>query len=71
MECPTCQSTKTDKVIYTGLPMKLCLVEECNTLWGFWSWIPSDGFDGKFSTYKGSYWVAMWYWLTNWDWSER
>jgi hypothetical protein len=50
------------KVIYMGLPMKLC--DNCYQVEGFWSWIFwCVNFDGTFMLYEGSYLKALWYWL--------
>ena len=62
MKCPRC-GKEADKVIYFGAPMKFCSDEECATLWGFWSWIPSMWFNGMFMEYKGHYLPALMYWL--------
>jgi hypothetical protein len=68
MKCPACGS-EAMKVLYLGLPMKLCSNESCNCLFGFFSrvavWIPiSDGECFCFLGYEGSYWKALWHWLT-------
>lgn len=69
MTCPGCQSSVTMKVIYFGLPMKLC--GECNCLWGVCSWIASwfpittpDGDEFAFFAYEGSYFKALYHWFT-------
>lgn len=61
-KCPACKAEAT-KVIYFGMPMYLCSEEYCNTVWGFWSWIPAMRFNGAFMEYAGSYWLALWTWL--------
>jgi len=61
-KCPEC-GCEADKVIYMGFPMKLCPNERCNTLWGFWSWIPCIWFNGWFMKYKGCYFDALIAWL--------
>lgn len=66
MKCVNCQKETAKKVIYMGFPMKLCT--DCHTLWGFWWFILilfPWSMDGEFAfmTYKGSYWLALWYWL--------
>jgi hypothetical protein len=62
--CPLCGSSH-EKVIYAGLPLKLCVKKDCNCVWGFWSrlfyLLP---FNGVFMKYHGSYWRALWHWLT-------
>ena len=60
--CPRCDC-EAHKVIYLGLPMKLCSDEPCRCLWGFWSWVPVLWFNGGFMEYEGSYWPALWHWL--------
>ncbi len=71
MTCPECQGDAS-KVLYLGLPMRLCLTEECHTVWGFWSYVPvmfpivtSDGFEAgfAFTPYEGPYLAALWCWL--------
>ena len=63
IECPSCKADG-DKVIYMGIPVKLCMNENCNTVWGFWSfimtWIP---FNGYFTVYEGNYFVELFYWI--------
>ena len=61
-DCPRC-SEESAKVIYMGFPMRLCSDDECNTLWGFWSWVPLPWFNGCFLEYEGSYWAALWHWM--------
>lgn len=71
-ECPTCKSS-TLKVIYLGLPVRLCEDAGCSTLFGFWSGvvslIPVPSQDGlgepawAFMVYEGGYWPALWGWL--------
>ena len=58
--CPNC-GKDAKKVIYFGFPMRLCPV--CQTLYGFWSWVPCLWFNGAFMTYDGLYLKALWYWL--------
>ena len=63
--CPSCQLS-TKKVIYAGLPMKLCY--NCLTLFGFWSWVVESEvlpFNGVFLQYEGSYLKALWHWATD------
>lgn len=61
--CPQCGSAYI-KVIYAGIPARLCVDETCNCLWGFWStlitWLPFNGF---FFIYEGSYLKGLWRWL--------
>lgn len=60
IKCPSCKK-KATKVIYMGLPMRLCDdTENCSTLFGFWSFIVLiTPFNGVFLTYTGSYWSAL------------
>lgn len=65
MTCPRCQSPAF-KVMYSGIPMKLCGNEDCSCCWGLWSgvmtWIP---FNGMFIRYGDgvSYGTALWRFL--------
>jgi len=61
--CPNCGQPGT-RAIYVGLPVWVCLFEDCHTGWGFWSWLPVVfGFNGALMSYEGSYWRALWAWL--------
>lgn len=60
--CPNCHS-EFMKVIYLGFPMLLCEDETCNTIDGFFSFIPEFWFNGMFFYYEGSYLVALYHWL--------
>lgn len=61
--CPKC-GRLSEKVIYAGIPARLCTDETCSCLWGFWSflitWLP---FNGIFFVYEGSYLKGLWQWL--------
>jgi len=66
--CPSCAGA-AERVIFLGLPMKLCPAPDCSTLWGAWSWaaalfpISSDG-TFAFMAYRDSgYLAALWHWL--------
>ena len=62
-QCPNC-GQESMKVIYYGLPMKFCSDEECNTMFGFWSFIcPLLPFNGWLFVYEGSYIYALYLWL--------
>ena len=61
MKCPICE-TEGKKVIYLGFPMHLCKDDNCNCVWGFWSWVTIPWFNGVFLEYEGSYWSALWHW---------
>lgn len=73
MNCPACQSEAV-KVIYFGLPMKLCSDPQCCCLFGALSWvatvlpIPSTNEYGEpgwgFLAYEGGYLRALWHWLS-------
>ena len=55
MECPNCDSGST-KVIYMGLPMRICWANKCNTMFGFWSIILYVvPFNGWLYSYEGNY----------------
>lgn len=66
--CPGCGG-RADKVIYLGLPMRLCSdVDGCACLSGFWSFVAfafpiHDGEHFAFMVYDGSYWSALRVWL--------
>ncbi len=69
--CPICGQFTRVKVIYFGLPGVLCLGADCSLLTGPAAYVPiwlaqlcsgEDGF--SFLTYEGSYWPALWRWLT-------
>ncbi len=67
-DCPLCNG-KTVKVIYFGLPGRLC--EDCQCLDGLAAYAPpvaSDTDAGPmfaFMVYEGSYWRALWHWLVS------
>lgn len=61
--CLECGRSNVAKVIYLGLPMRLCL--ECSTLYGFWAWVPGIYFNGGFMVYRGPYLNALWHWIIN------
>lgn len=64
--CPIC-SQPSIRVIYMGFPLLLCSDEECSCLFGWWMWLMDHvPYNGWFMTYEGSYWPALWAWLTNW-----
>lgn len=62
--CPHCGGD-TMKVIYFGLPGRLCERWECSTLTGLASHAPavSDGDAFQYLAYEGSYWSALLHWL--------
>lgn len=63
MKCRRC-GAPTMKVLYMGLPARLCSDDSCSTLDGGLSraitWLP---FNGWFFAYEGGYWPALWRWL--------
>jgi hypothetical protein len=66
-KCPRCGSQSV-KVIYFGLPFRLCVNEECSCLFGRFDGIlerlPEDfPIDGRFMMYEGSYVKALYRWL--------
>jgi hypothetical protein len=61
--CPRCGGAGL-KVIYAGLPAKLCADDECSTMWGGMSWIISLlPFNGVLLAYEGGYLPALWHWI--------
>jgi hypothetical protein len=64
--CPQCRNDQAQKVVYLGLPMRLC---DCSCLFGFWAfvaeWVPIGDDDGDFAflVYKGRYLPALWRWF--------
>lgn len=68
MKCPLCSSSAT-KAIFAGFPVRLCESEECRCCFGFWAWVVGNlvPFNGWFMVYHGSYWRALWAWLTRND----
>jgi len=63
MKCPTC-GVESSKVLYMGIPVRLCNDRNCNTVFGFWSWLMAlVPFNGFFFVYEGSYLKAMYDWL--------
>lgn len=40
MTCPLCLAPGV-RAIYLGVPVWLCLDEECGGTWGFWGWLPA------------------------------
>jgi len=65
VKCPLC-STESVKVVYYGLPHRLCGNDECNYLWGWFDWLTTRlPFNGVMMTYEAGYWRALWAWLTD------
>lgn len=67
-ECAFCGS-ETMKVIYLGLPGRLCSDWNCALLEGLAAHAPpvvtetEHGPLFKYMVYEGSYWRALWHWL--------
>ncbi len=65
--CDICDGRAT-RVLYYGLPHWLCDFEDCLHVFGFFScFTDALPFNGHFLSYDGSYWSALWYWLTGGD----
>lgn len=68
MACPLCGETESQQVIVYGLPARICPNEGCHCLFGGAEWLISRlPFNGWFMAYEGSYWRALWHWLTRPD----
>jgi len=63
LKCPKCGEPNVMKVLYVGLPMRLCSNENCTLGWGLGSYATLVFFNGYFIQYTGSYWRALWRWL--------
>lgn len=65
-KCPDCGEEALN-ILYMGLPMYMC--DRCDPetplVFGFWSWIMTIWFNGTVIAYTGSYWNALWAFLTN------
>lgn len=62
--CPLC-GKQPFKIIYFGLPAYFCQDEDCNCMYGFWTFILNQmPFNGMLFVYEGNYWSALWTWLT-------
>ena len=52
------------KVIYMGIPVRLCSNEMCSTVFGPWAWLMNlVPFNGWFFLYNGPYLKALWQWF--------
>ena len=60
--CPLCGS-KLMKIIYMGLPGRLCSNEQCNCMMGLANYAANLLWNGYVMVYQGSYWAALWGWL--------
>ena len=62
--CADCGEPEA-KVIYYGLPHHMCLQCDPPLLTGFWSRLTVHlPFSGWMMVYKGSYWRALWRWVS-------
>ncbi|KKW13063.1 MAG: hypothetical protein UY48_C0005G0019 [Candidatus Gottesmanbacteria bacterium GW2011_GWB1_49_7] len=62
--CADCGEPEA-KVIYYGLPHHMCLQCDPPLLTGFWSRLTAHlPFSGWMMVYKGSYWRALWRWVS-------
>lgn len=63
-KCPAC-GHESVKVLYAGIPFKLCNNEQCNTIFGLGSYlITLLPFNGMLVEYEGNYFEALWFFLT-------
>lgn len=63
MNCPLC-SSESSKVMYAGLPMRMCTKSDCMCCFGGMAWVMEwIHFNGVFVYYTGSYWKALWHFL--------
>lgn len=65
--CPRCRAPSGTAISH-GLPVRFCVEEErCGAMWGpackLWDLLPHT-FDGLLFAYSGSYWAALWRYLT-------
>lgn len=64
--CPRCNSTGW-RVLYAGIPLRLCPDPDCCCVWGFWSWLffllPFNGMFFVCRPGPFSYLRALWAWL--------
>lgn len=64
LTCPSCAGPAL-RVVYWGLPSRLCASEECGLHWGWGqtatAWLPFTGFFLPYA--EGSYWPALWRWI--------
>ena len=62
-KCPLCKEDSY-KIIYYGLPVRLCKNEQCNCMFGFWCIVMDFfPFNGVLFKYKESYIIALYRWL--------
>jgi hypothetical protein len=61
--CPQCGG-EAHKAIYFGLPLGVCADPTCSMAWGLGSYAMLVWFNGWLMIYTGSYWRALWGWLT-------
>lgn len=61
--CPLC-GKEPYKIIYYGMPTYFCKNEDCNCLYGFWSFIYDRlPFNGMLYIYDDRYLKALYRWL--------
>lgn len=62
-KCPICGKGHQN-VIHGWLPMKICADDQCNCIWGVWSWwLDVVPFNGWLMVYRGNYFSALWRWI--------
>lgn len=60
--CPEC-GAKGYKVMYAGIPMRICEHVDGPWIWGGGAWLMDYlPFNGWFIRYE-SYWPTLWHWL--------
>lgn len=63
--CSLC-GKESYKIIYYGIPAHFCKDEECNCMYGFWSFIFNHlPFTGWMYVYNDSYLKALYCWVFN------
>ena len=62
MKCKRC-SGETCRIIYMGLPGRMCVNDECASVWGMASWAMSIWFNGYVAIYEGAFLPNWWHWM--------
>lgn len=63
MTCPLCGGA-AERVLYAGLPARLCAADRCRCLFGGAAWLIGRlPFNGMFMVFEGSYLRALWAWV--------
>ena len=65
-KCPLCGEPVL-KAIFAGLPLKMCSNDDCQCAWGLGTVamnLMSNGAGWALFIYPGSYWVALYHWLS-------